>query len=512
MPESVKLADLARLAKDAYESAPSAQMVESMAKLGYQPLKTIDHNGTTGFHAHVWINPADRTIIVANRGTDTANRHDVAADEQFHRYADLAPAGNGGLNGVVSSAVRTGVNAGIRAANAIETSATTGSLALGGVVAAAINPRDSLHPQFADAIGSLKPIVDAHPGYRIVATGHSLGGGLAQLQNVVYGAGAVTFDAPGAEGLAASEPFRRMAEQVKPGYAQRTVREPVSNFAGRATLVADETFTGRHVGGLQAERIDTGARQGGRATLLAAASDVAGGLAAAGVAGAAIGASGHVDPLKRLGGGLGATHSMSAFVAALEGPQRAIGDRVMSDYVGLSASERAAREQSAPLRSELADRERADRVARGEQAGKEMDRKIAAINERADRGERMLEKAMDHGDANENFVRAKLGYGAGGKDAVVLSATPGERIKGTVVPGRGPEGYVIVKVAESKFAPADEFRFVPLEAFDRIPPRNRPLADQAVEIKVMPDGLNATCVAAREAGRTLAKSGIGRGD
>ena len=502
----LKAVDLAILSKDAYRATPSPEVVTAMRAAGYSFSQNLDRNASSGFFARVWVNDADKTVIIANRGTDTdrGQSRDLTTDAQFQQFGNQAATPNAGLNGAASEAARVGANAFDRLKMGAGVMAATGDVGMSAVVAASHNPRAFLDQQFKDAITMVKPIVDSHSGYRIIATGHSLGGGLAQLQNDVFGASAVTFDAPGAQGVASSDAFKQFANGVKPGYSYSTVHGEVHNFIGRATVVGNEAFTGRHIGGLETERIDTGARPGGRNAIkdagLAVASGVVKGVLRGGPTGVVEligGAYVAKNALGKFGDGVIATHSMDGFVKALKGAQHHIGNRNVDDFVGHSPVEKAKLEaqSGASGHSAQADKERAERFAAGERAGRELGLKTA-------QAEKLMHLSTLSVDGYEpaKAYAAKLGFecdlSKDGKHAIVSMGLSGESIKGQVVAGVGPKGYVMIKTGESH--DIAQFTFVPRDAF-AYPPK----AGAPVEISIKDSGV-ATWKPDHAKGRDLA--------
>ena len=70
------------------------------------------------------------------------------------------------------------------------------------------SPLAAWDSQFKDTLDFAKRVKDAHPHAAISVTGHSLGGGLAQVASQAYGFHGITFDPAGAENIVRSSQFK----------------------------------------------------------------------------------------------------------------------------------------------------------------------------------------------------------------------------------------------------------------------------------------------------------------
>jgi hypothetical protein len=222
------VADYAKLAKDAYASTPDKRQLPA----GWEPIAGLQENTPNGFMARAYKGP-DGRVVVAFAGTNDG-QGDLRADFNFTK-AFTNP----------DTQWKKEAKA---AADWYFDSKGIKDLPGG------------LAPQFKEALAFVDRVKKAFPNADIDFTGHSLGGGHAQLAAKVFGKDAVTFDAPGAADLSVAPAYVAVAKEFNPRYGINppAVRPgTVVNYAIDGSAVADERFTARHIGGLEADRIKT---------------------------------------------------------------------------------------------------------------------------------------------------------------------------------------------------------------------------------------------------------------
>lgn len=221
---SATVMDYAKLARDVYrqQSDPRA--------LGTGFIAIDETKSANGLVARAYQGP-DGRIVVAFAGTNDA-RDDFRADWNFTKlYNDpKTPIGRD---------IRTTVDRGFDRQKIAE---LPGGLAV----------------QYREALAFVQKVMLENPTANIDVTGHSLGGGHAQLAAKVFGLDAATFDAPGARDLANNPAYARMAAEFEPKYALNPAAfrpGEMQNYVIKGTIVGDPIHTGPHIGGTQRERI-----------------------------------------------------------------------------------------------------------------------------------------------------------------------------------------------------------------------------------------------------------------
>ena len=111
-----------------------------------------------------------------------------------------------------------------------------------------IGPND-WHKQFDEALEFAKRVKEQNPNAVISVTGHSLGGGMAQIVSQAYGFHGETFDAPGAKNCVQSPEFKQWMNQN--GLPTNGKGAP-SNFENHIVYKsAISSTTGQHVGSVE---------------------------------------------------------------------------------------------------------------------------------------------------------------------------------------------------------------------------------------------------------------------
>lgn len=144
-----------------------------------------------GFGAIAFVNPETKQIVIGFRGSE------------WEKGVPLGMAGMAaaGLTQVVNHQP-TNVNTKPMDGVALAAVTKAGAIDWAGPDRAFANPTRDWDPQFADALGYAQGILaltkpgGPYAGYTISVTGHSLGGGLAELTAQMYGFDGRTFDAP----------------------------------------------------------------------------------------------------------------------------------------------------------------------------------------------------------------------------------------------------------------------------------------------------------------------------
>lgn len=141
-----------------------------------------------GFAAIAFVDPTTRQIVIGFRGSE---------------WEQGVPAGVAGIaTGVAAQNNPVLQLTGKADAVAAAASAKGGAVDWTGPDKAFANPVRDWDPQFTDALKYTQAILDLtkpggpYAGYSVQVTGHSLGGGLAQLAGQMYGLNGRTFDAP----------------------------------------------------------------------------------------------------------------------------------------------------------------------------------------------------------------------------------------------------------------------------------------------------------------------------
>lgn len=141
-----------------------------------------------GFAAIAFVDPTTRQIVIGFRGSE---------------WEQGVPAGVAGIaTGVAAQNNPVLQLTGKADAVAAAASAKGGAVDWTGPDKAFANPFRDWDPQFTDALKYTQAILDLtkpggpYAGYSVQVTGHSLGGGLAQLAGQMYGLNGRTFDAP----------------------------------------------------------------------------------------------------------------------------------------------------------------------------------------------------------------------------------------------------------------------------------------------------------------------------
>jgi hypothetical protein len=391
-----------------------ANIENRMRESGFRPLRDIPGHGQSanGFFARVWINDSTQppTIIVANRGTDGGLAQDFAADGQFVSSANPG---------------KTALGAGLLAA---------ASPALGAYVAHQKANGKLLHPQFEEGIAAVAAIVKEYPEAKIITTGHSLGGGLAQLQAKVLQPHVVAgyaFDPPGAQALSKQPAFVAMAQKYNPGYSANAPDPKVSNWVINATHVGDTKITGPHIGGTQGYHLHTDKVVGGT-----------GGLANTGLLAAGLAAQGQVVAGAQVLGGFldhefTKKHPAASIIAALGNANI---DKVLGDQVLLGGLEMPVVQVEAKKPS-LGEIEAEQRRKAGDKAG------------------RLHEHWMNGEGPTQQFLQGKTFSPPVDPKFVSVGAAYG-KVDGTVVGSFGgkQDGYVVIRTE------AERFVYVPQEA------------------------------------------------
>lgn len=435
-------------------------VVDEMKAAGFRPLRDIPagRQSATGFFARVWVNDTTQppTLIVANRGTDGGLLQDFRADAQF-----------------------------------------------------VLGPKTGLHPQYKEALDAIADLKRDYPDARLVTTGHSLGGGLAELQKKVFHpsvAAAYSFDAPGARELSQSDAFKAIAKTHNPAYPQMGSEANVTNWVVNGTHVGDTKITGPHIGGTQRRHIHTdevvGASLGLKNTAAVGANAI---LNSPTTIGPAIAATVAISTLEHE---FTRKHPASSIVAALRSVDRDLGQQAVPELSGLSRPQSIARE--ADPRETVLETAQAKAVKRAEanyeRATDRVEAAKANLHRVLDDGLRKTEQSIaDQNRASdfnmavsEGTLRNRLYVfdTLGMKNQVGLAgqvqidgAKIGETIGGTVVKGVGPQGYAMLQTGER------EFKYVPLSAF---PAGQQPKEGDQLRITVDPKTLQARADATPE--------------
>ena len=98
--------------------------------------------------------------------------------------------------------------------------------------------------QFQEAVKLIADLRRDNRGAHITLTGHSLGGGIAQVLAKMFRLDAMSFDAPGAEAITRSAGYRKAEQEYAQGLQQQ---EPghIVNYVSRRSLVSS---VGTHIG------------------------------------------------------------------------------------------------------------------------------------------------------------------------------------------------------------------------------------------------------------------------
>ncbi len=98
--------------------------------------------------------------------------------------------------------------------------------------------------QFEDAAKAVAEIKSKFTGYSFDVTGHSLGGGIAQIISKMFGMRGASFEAPGAEGVTDRDEFKLAQQNYAEGFQSN---EPVNflNYTAQHSLISG---VGSHVG------------------------------------------------------------------------------------------------------------------------------------------------------------------------------------------------------------------------------------------------------------------------
>lgn len=217
--------DMALLAADARGAVPQPEVVSAMRASGFERVESLDAPGGKGYRGRIWIDERNKVAVVANAGIDDSR--DTAM------MALLVETSRTPL-GTAARIAEKSINTGLLVA---------GKSALTSAEAKLAPMLDEGTATWGKRIGVLKS-----SGYRVITTGYGIGGAFAQLQNQALGTEGVTFDAPGAANLAASDVFGRAVRPVAPDYTVARVPGATTNYILRSKGGASPPDTGPHVG------------------------------------------------------------------------------------------------------------------------------------------------------------------------------------------------------------------------------------------------------------------------
>ncbi|TAN82305.1 MAG: DUF2974 domain-containing protein, partial [Gallionella sp.] len=105
----------------------------------------------------------------------------------------------------------------------------------------------SWHPQFFDAAAFTNRFIEIYGKDNVLVTGHSLGGGIAQVMARMFGLDGATFDAPGANGVTQSDGFAQAAAL----YGQPTGNQDAAAFMNYTSQGSAISAVDSHIGGTQ---------------------------------------------------------------------------------------------------------------------------------------------------------------------------------------------------------------------------------------------------------------------
>ncbi len=98
--------------------------------------------------------------------------------------------------------------------------------------------------QFEQAAKLVSVVQDKYRGYSITVTGHSLGGGIAQLMSAMYKLEGASFEAPGAKAITETEGFRIAQKK----YAEPSISDEPKSFVNYTAKGSSISSVGTHVG------------------------------------------------------------------------------------------------------------------------------------------------------------------------------------------------------------------------------------------------------------------------
>ncbi|MGL4768126.1 MAG: lipase family protein [Formosimonas sp.] len=160
----------------------------------------------TGFAACAYKNPQTNEVVIAYRGTD--DRKDASPDAALARDSK--------------------------------------AMLLTGPTVIFHSTGSDWHPQFTQALDFVERVKNNNPQSHINVTGHSLGGGLAQISAKMYGFEGVTFDPAGAQNVVNSKEFKSYAKNHNiPENGLGRSNEP-HNYEVKWSAISGST--GAHVG------------------------------------------------------------------------------------------------------------------------------------------------------------------------------------------------------------------------------------------------------------------------
>ena len=107
-------------------------------------------------------------------------------------------------------------------------------------------PAAAWDSQFKDALEFAKSIKEQYPNKAISVTGHSLGGGLAQVASQAYGFHGITFDPAGAENIVRSSQFKEWTQSNGLGANGKGVPSNFHNYLVAKSPISHQS--GAHLG------------------------------------------------------------------------------------------------------------------------------------------------------------------------------------------------------------------------------------------------------------------------
>ena len=140
----------------------------------------------------------------------------------------------------------------------------------------------SWNPQFQQAAEFTAQIQRTNPTSTLLTTGHSLGGGIAQIMGKMFGVDGASFDAPGALAVTNTADFATAQAQFASGSTGQ-IGATFLNYTAQGSVISS---VGTHIGGEQSLVNLTGGSTTGAATLFLGMASLLSGGAAGVIAGA----------------------------------------------------------------------------------------------------------------------------------------------------------------------------------------------------------------------------------